>query len=1395
MAPVPNLIRARILHAPLCKVAAQSPNLLTLIQSTSRTFRALPRGPAAITSTRRCFWWGRHGYRQKYSSGTASYHKCLEALNRVSKPKSEKAPTPLHRSSYPIYYSYGHGWRLASSWGKSREDSKDIPNDKSKGEADREKEWKTETEKWQEELNTHLDRLRKRVESHPYETLFGASMKNGAWNPWGVDWDNWMRNLGWKDLASGRFASTKPGSQGSSQTGAAQGYYERQESKQSASSPLPENTSTESGDIDLITLRRIQRDTPDTVAAKKNCGNRTQYDIPVKKYRPAETRQSSDGEAPKAGTLNAQSGFERFKRTVEAASPRADVAKPLATPLKTWLAREGFSEDVRSKSKDETSGKLTDRNVPTTSGSRSQRLESSLDRHLRTVGHPTWESNPPRSSLSYNPEENKTEDVDLLRASNVRAAAGQLRRPSQETTEAREKRLTSLEAAFEKRQQDPDQKFASEVGQSAVTKCQPQTNKDPLRPVILQHSGNKKKMDGKHRENSLIFEGLNMNKISSEEPLPANVDAWGYDLAPKGLETVYQDELDNKMQSLENYYARQQQELLEAEEQRMAGKRKAADAALAKEINAQKVAMTDFEDMRCGRGPTCQGTTSVRSGEGDISPKSSEFAGLSGWFKRKAPHLTQRDEQKAKDSRIVREIRQIYEERYGTIDAQHRQPRGTFPLEGKGDSAVQESLRIYDEKPASGESNSGTAGQVCSTDLEQSAVQEGLREYDEKLAADDCPLAAGGRSTITDPEDKAVQDGLRDYDEKTTKPKEIPGTTCRHDSNELGDPTVQEGLRAYDEKMTAKENILAVNGTVAHSEMADSAVQGGLREYDEMTAAQHKTLGPTDTVQKGLREYDETITAQDHSLSAEDNVQRGLRDYDGKMASKDNFVGASDTVREGLRDYDEKIAAQEDMLAAEDTVQEGLREFDEKIASKGKVLGTSDTVASSKMEDQSVQEGLRAYDEKVSAEALAPLTKGRIASTDLDIQEIALLGAHQSQASRAKVQRNPSPSLKESLPGKVQPASSIYKVLAYDRATDSIATATTTSSLHASTSAPRSASSILTHLENPAKYFDHFEPLEAAGFELVAGSRQSLVFKKVREDYHSDLRATQTTSDKSSQIESSAVASDIGKVKIPERVKEQHEPHETPLKQSEDVQGKLDEVQTRGGRLEYSTGNQAEDPDAERMGLKIPLVPFWRLEDSGNRQLRYPAALFSRIQRAKIARLMSEREASKEVEDALNPMDPIAGTSVNTKSSRLTDSTSDASTAPFTRNPASEALSPPSIPQAKAPVHREEEVFSGRNIMDEQRRERQLQRRLIVLALRDQESRENSRRTRQKVWKNVKRLFWSGAVVAGCFYLVGALLEKVYRPSKRVEEVVEDWEERKRDGEQVVTPKHYYVRR
>jgi hypothetical protein len=76
----------------------------------------------------------------------------------------------------------------------------------------------------------------------------------------------------------------------------------------------------------------------------------------------------------------------------------------------------------------------------------------------------------------------------------------------------------------------------------------------------------------------------------------------------------------------------------------------------------------------------------------------------------------------------------------------------------------------------------------------------------------------------------------------------------------------------------------------------------------------------------------------------------------------------------------------------------------------------------------------------------------------------------------------------------------IYKVLALDRNTNTVAAATTTSSIHETSTPLRSASSILTHLDKPIEFFKHMEILEAQGYQLISGNRGTLVYRKRIQD-------------------------------------------------------------------------------------------------------------------------------------------------------------------------------------------------------------------------------------------------------------------------------------------------------
>lgn len=73
----------------------------------------------------------------------------------------------------------------------------------------------------------------------------------------------------------------------------------------------------------------------------------------------------------------------------------------------------------------------------------------------------------------------------------------------------------------------------------------------------------------------------------------------------------------------------------------------------------------------------------------------------------------------------------------------------------------------------------------------------------------------------------------------------------------------------------------------------------------------------------------------------------------------------------------------------------------------------------------------------------------------------------------------------------------MYMILAYDPTMQSVSAAETTSIVE-DVSSPLTPAEVLLRLSNPAKFFPHFQPLQSQGYEIVSGSGDVLVFRKVR---------------------------------------------------------------------------------------------------------------------------------------------------------------------------------------------------------------------------------------------------------------------------------------------------------
>ena len=231
----------------------------------------------------------------------------------------------------------------------------------------------------------------------------------------------------------------------------------------------------------------------------------------------------------------------------------------------------------------------------------------------------------------YWEDENKTEDVDLLRASDIKASMGHQNRQPSESVKEKQKRREELEKKYGKHTEFMDARFQTEIATSK-----------PHRPALM--------------EVEPASDIVHLNVISDTHP---------------ALPEPYQNEQSPGFRMKEPVSNPER----DAKEQQKIAARKAHEY----EIQAQKDAMEAYETRKYG-GQTSENRPigPLIQGEGDMASNVHHFAERSRWYKQRAPHAVEGSQQKilqaVRDRELVREIREIYEDAYGTIDTKHQQP-------------------------------------------------------------------------------------------------------------------------------------------------------------------------------------------------------------------------------------------------------------------------------------------------------------------------------------------------------------------------------------------------------------------------------------------------------------------------------------------------------------------------------------------------------------------------------------------------------------------------------------------------------------------------------------------------------------------------------------------------
>ncbi|KAM0139799.1 hypothetical protein ACHAP3_002858 [Botrytis cinerea] len=307
-----------------------------------------------------------------------------------------------------------------------------------------------------------------------------------------------------------------------------------------------------------------------------------------------------------------------------------------------------------------------------------------------------------KSSRKY-PEQDTREDLDLLRASDIRAASGIIKNTKKETLEEKSTKREQLEKAFEEAHQNVikyAQDIASEQKLKGQTQTKTQGSPNPSASKAGESSETLDQKDHKYagqverrkvtgnfvRDFPEEFEkSWTQQKDSAGGLMPTvSKDAWGYDTSPKGLELSYSTEVKQSVQKAEKEYIEglgskeafsrnPNTPRLQTSLDRSATKPTSSQPNLAKAITETDPYSKVPQGLETSYKEEC-----ANQGEGDLSVYVSSYG---------KPR-----KQSGKDKDLVREIRGIYEDSYGKIGSKHRQvPANDAPAASSPE-----------EKPASG---------------------------------------------------------------------------------------------------------------------------------------------------------------------------------------------------------------------------------------------------------------------------------------------------------------------------------------------------------------------------------------------------------------------------------------------------------------------------------------------------------------------------------------------------------------------------------------------------------------------------------------------------------------------------------------------------------------------
>ena len=650
------------------------------------------RPPSSVPSFRRDLSWG-----SKHKDPTSRAGKVCKDFSTQDFAGKILTRKQIYRSTFwgnhhlrrylPRYVPIQE-WRFSSSWGNKPETYSRKRND---AEANEEDDWYS---RWEKQKLRQYDDFMKRVEHDPYTALFGKSWLNFG----GEDNEPRAVRISSRDSRKG---TSEPKTERDPGNGPSRPKSNNMKipvdrdlgGRPSKSEPMPTPEHDQEYEIDPITNRRILKSSPSPASALGH----------IKAQVKDGERDSEPFHKCWAVVPCTPSGH-RLIMVEHAQVWSSSNAPSKDTPIqphntRPWLAQEHFVEHQEPEVDPQPILQTHDAKPNKTA----TKIESALDRHLSSKSAHEKERNE-RPRLQYKPEETKTEDIDLLRPSDVRASAGLRGNPPKETDIEKQARRKKLEENYErcslnrasqsageaasntfaqKREDRPERKgiatelrfgsWLKETLQDAKPESKEASKSMPA--TWVDKSSNARNFDPKSIDqvsdltpppnNAVISESSNtmapeaqvkaMDKASKLKaqivPFKAKLDAMKADY------DFLRQEWLHELRRAKEQAAKKEEEM---KAQKFAKRAREIHEA---EIKTQKVAMEAMETRSGNRttntaeaalaksigkdyveGSAPRRLQSFLQGEGDMASNVHEFAGRDRWYKRKARHAMDADD-------------------------------------------------------------------------------------------------------------------------------------------------------------------------------------------------------------------------------------------------------------------------------------------------------------------------------------------------------------------------------------------------------------------------------------------------------------------------------------------------------------------------------------------------------------------------------------------------------------------------------------------------------------------------------------------------------------------------------------------------------------------------------